>query len=146
MTGTMNLKIITPERIVLDRPVDRLIAKGTDGEFEILPNHEPLVATLAIDVLRFYTGNEEDSAAVIGGVLEVSDNQVTVLSDVAELDAEIDISRATQAKEKAEAEKTQRAQNIDVYVTEMAMSKALARIRAADIRQRKRRGPHGSGQ
>ena len=146
MPGTMNLKIITPERIVLDKAVDRVIAKGTDGEFELLPNHAPLVATLAIDVLRFYSGAEEDSAAVIGGVLEVHENEVTILSDVAELDVEIDESRARQAMQKAEAEKSQRTENIDVYITEMSMSKALARVRAAELRQRKRRGPHGSNQ
>ena len=102
MAATLTLKIITPERIVLDSPVGAVIARGTEGEFEVLPGHEPLVATLAIDVLRFnHENGEQHSAAVMGGVLEVRGDEVTVLSDVAELDAEIDSARAAQAKEQA---------------------------------------------
>ena len=138
MVGTLNLKIITPERVVLEKVVDNVLARGTEGEFEVLPGHEPLLATLSIDVLEFNTGGEHNSAAVMGGVLEVRDQDVTVLSDVAELDVEIDQARAHQAKERAEAEKTQRVDKIDVYVSEMAISKAVARLKAAELRARRR--------
>jgi F-type H+-transporting ATPase subunit epsilon len=140
MPGTLTLKIITPERIVLDQPVGAVIARGTEGEFEVLPGHEPLVATLGIDVLRFNQPNGEvHSAAVMGGVLEVRGEEVTVLSDVAELDVEIDSTRASQAKERALAEKTQRTDKLDVYVSEMAIGRAVARLRAAELHQRRRK-------
>jgi F-type H+-transporting ATPase subunit epsilon len=139
----LNLRLITPERIVYEEPVESVVARGTEGEFEVLPGHEPLVATLAIDVLRFKRGGEDHFAAVMGGVLEVKEDEVTVLSDVAELDMEIDVSRAKQAKERGEAEKTQRVDKIDVYVSEMAISKAVTRLKAAELRQRRRK-PGGS--
>jgi F-type H+-transporting ATPase subunit epsilon len=138
----LTLKIITPERIVLDQPVDNVIAAGSEGFFEVLPGHQPLVATLATDLLRYRAGNEEHGAAVMGGILEVRADEVTVLSDVAELDTEIDVARAHQAKERAEAEKTQRVDKLDTYITEMAMGRALARLKAAELRQRRRK-PHG---
>lgn len=140
MPATLNLKIVTPERVVLERPVDMVVAKGSAGEFAVMPGHEPLVASLAIDVLRFIHNNEEEVAAIMGGLLEVRDNQVTVLSDVAELGEEIDDARAKQAKERAEAEKTQKTDKLDVYVTEMAIGRAIARLKAVEIRQRRRRG------
>jgi F-type H+-transporting ATPase subunit epsilon len=48
--ATLNLKIITPERVVFDSPVDQVTAVANDGELTILPGHEPIVTTLAIDV------------------------------------------------------------------------------------------------
>jgi F-type H+-transporting ATPase subunit epsilon len=139
MAGQLNLKIITPERVVLEKPVDNVIARGTEGQFEVLPGHEPLAATLAIDVLEYTTEGHHHSAAVMGGVLEVKAEEITVLTDVAELDVEIDETRARQSKERAEAEKTQRVDKIDVYVSEMAISKAVARLKAAELRGRRRK-------
>ena len=142
MPAPIKLKIITPERLVLEQQVDSVIAQGSEGEFEILPQHEPIIAALKIDVLRYRTGRDENSAAVIGGVLEAHNDEITVLSDVAELDTEIDIARANQAKMRAEAEKTQRTDKIEIYVSEMAIARAMARLKAADLRQRRHK-PHG---
>jgi F-type H+-transporting ATPase subunit epsilon len=140
MPGTLNLKIITPERVVLEQKVDEVSARAIDGELSILPNHQPLITALAVDVLRFKSEGVEHIAAVIGGLMEVGENQVTVLSDVAELDTEIDEARAHDAKAKAEAEKTQKTDKLDIYLSEMAMSRAIARLKAAELsRQRRRR-------
>lgn len=146
--ATLSLRIITPERIVLEKEVEQVSARAVDGELAILPNHEPLVTALAIDVLRFKTKGDEETAAVIGGLMDVSEvnkgdamhTVVTVISDVAELGAEIDATRAEQAKAKAEAEKSQKSDKLDVYVAEMAMSRAIARLKAAELAKSRRRG------
>jgi F-type H+-transporting ATPase subunit epsilon len=141
MAEALTLKIITPERIVLEQQVDEVSARAIDGDLTILPNHEPLITALGIDVLRFRFDKEEHSAAIIGGLLEVGENVVTVLSDTAELDTEIDVARAHEAKEKAAAQKLQRAEGVDTILTEMAMSRAIARLRAAEL-SRRRKGRH----
>ncbi|HMY05247.1 MAG TPA: ATP synthase F1 subunit epsilon, partial [Candidatus Obscuribacter sp.] len=141
MANTLNLKIITPDRIVYENPVEQITAVARDGELTILPGHEPLVTTLAIDVMRFKVRGEEEVAAVIGGIMEVGTSEVTIMSDVAELDVEIDEARAKQAKERVEAEKTQRTDKIDVYASELALSRAMARLKAAELgKLRKQRG------
>jgi F-type H+-transporting ATPase subunit epsilon len=89
--------------------------------------------------LKYKVGGEEHIAAVLGGILEVGQKETVVLSDVVELDHEIDEARATQAKERAIAAKTQRAENIDVYTTELALSKAMARLKAAELGRIRRR-------
>jgi len=146
MPGTLSLKIITPERIVMDAKVDNVRARAIDGELTILPHHEPLITALAIDVLhyRLTEGGTEHTAAVIGGLLEVGENEVTVLSDVAELDTEIDETRAHDDKAKAEAQKLQKTDDkLSVQLSEMAMSKAMARLKASEIlRQRRSKRPN----
>jgi len=139
MPGTLTLQIITPERIVLDQEVEQVSACAIDGELTILPEHEPITTALAIDVVRFKTKGHESAAAVIGGLLEVTGNRVRVLSDSAELDVEIDEARAHQAKERAEAEKTQRTDKLDVYISEMAIARAVARLKAAELIKRRSR-------
>lgn len=142
MANKLTLKVITPERIVLDQEVDQVVAHAIDGELAILPNHEPLLTALAIDIIRFRSGPEEMTAAVIGGVMEVNNNEVTVLSDLAELDTEIDEARAHQRKDRAEAEKIQRVDKLDIYLTEMAISKSIARLKAVEWSRRRRAGRH----
>lgn len=139
MPGTLTLRIVTPERIVLEQQVDEVIATSIDGQLAILPEHEPLVTALSIDTLHYRHGKEEDIVAVMGGILEVKNNQVTVLSDAAELDTEIEVERAKVAKEKAEAEKLQKTDKLDVYVAEMALSRAIARLKATELRQARKR-------
>ena len=133
MASTINLKIMTPERIVYNQPVEQVTAVSKDGELTILPGHQPLVTTLAIDIMKFKVKGEEEIAAIIGGIMEVGLTEVTVMSDVAEMDVEIDEARAKQAKERAEAEKTQRTDKMDVYVSELALSRAMARLKAAEL-------------
>lgn len=94
MPGTLNLQIITPDRVVLDQEVEQVSACAIDGELTILPEHEPITTALAIDVVRFKSKGLESAASVIGGLLEVTGNRVRVLSDAAELDVEIDEARS----------------------------------------------------
>lgn len=140
MAATITLRLITPERIVFENDkVSQVVAKSTDGELAIMPGHEPLVTPLSIDVIRFVVDGEEEHAAVMGGVLEVRENSVTVLSDVAELGEEIDHVRASSAKERLEAEKMTKTDKLDVYATEMAISRAITRLKAVELRTRRRR-------
>jgi F-type H+-transporting ATPase subunit epsilon len=140
--GTLNLKIITPDRIVFEAPVKQITARAVDGELTILPDHEPLVTALAIDVVEFKGEAYDDTAAVIGGVMEVQDNNVTIVSNLAELHTEIDEARALQAKQRVEAEKTQKTDKLEVHLAEMALSKAMARLKAVEIVKQRRRGHH----
>ena len=139
MADTLTLKIITPERIVLEQEVEQVVARAIDGELAVLPHHQPLLTALTIDVVRYKDSDGEATAAVIGGIMEVADNEVTILSDLAELDVEIDEARAHQRKGRAEAEKTQRVDKLDVYLAEMALAKSIARLKAAELAKQRMR-------
>ena len=139
MASKFKLNIITPERVVLETEAEKMTATAVDGELTILPNHEPLVTALGIDILRYTKDGVEESAAVIGGILEVNNEEVHVLSNVAELGVEIDQARANDAKARAEAEKTQKTDKLDTYLTEMALARAIARLKAVEFAQRRKK-------
>ncbi|MBK9142203.1 MAG: ATP synthase F1 subunit epsilon [Candidatus Melainabacteria bacterium] len=140
MDGHFQLKVITPERIVLDTPAKSITATARDGQLTVLPRHEPLVTALGMDVLT-YKDQEgvEHSAAIIGGILEVGANTVTVLTDTAELGIEIDEARATQAKARAEAEKIQKTDKLDTQLAELALTRAIARLKAVEMVKSRRK-------
>jgi F-type H+-transporting ATPase subunit epsilon len=96
-------EIVTQERLLYSDAVDMVIAPGSDGELGILPHHSPLLTSLSFGELRLKKGNGEESFAIGGGILEVTPEKVTVLADSAERAADIDLARAEEARQRAEA-------------------------------------------
>lgn len=78
-----------------------VIIPGSEGELGVLPNHTPLLTTLAFGELRIVEDSDIVSFVVYGGVVEVRPNKVTVLADDAESVAEIDLGRIEAARDRA---------------------------------------------
>jgi F-type H+-transporting ATPase subunit epsilon len=101
MSFTCN--IVTQERTVFSGDVRSVSLPGTEGRMGILPNHSPLLTTLAFgEVIVRPSDGEEQYFAIGGGYAEVQPHQVVVLADSAEQAEEIDLERAERARERAE--------------------------------------------
>jgi F-type H+-transporting ATPase subunit epsilon len=130
--NTFMLEIVTPEQILFKDEVQFLVAPAVEGELGVLRNHAPLVAALKIGVLRYKDAqNKEQKIAMSGGFMEVVDNTARVLSETAEHGYEIDVLRAKAAAERARRRLTQRDENINYSRAQLAMQRAIARLRAA---------------
>jgi len=88
--------------MVFSGEVSMVVVPGADGVMGILPNHAPLLSTLAFGVVTVVVNNEREYFTVAGGIVEVQPDQVTILADAAENVEEIDVARAETAKSKAE--------------------------------------------
>jgi F-type H+-transporting ATPase subunit epsilon len=102
MADTLRLRIVTPERQMLDEEVDEVTAPGTVGEFGVLPNHVPFLTSLQPGRLLFKQRGQTHTLVIGGGFAEVSDNIMTVLANSAEEVGEINVERAQVALKKAE--------------------------------------------
>ncbi|HJR09317.1 MAG TPA: F0F1 ATP synthase subunit epsilon [Pyrinomonadaceae bacterium] len=102
MADRLQLDIITPERGVLSEAVDAVTLPGLGGELGILPGHTPLISQLQTGVLSYTTGTTTRRLHVSGGFVEVSDDRVAVLADLAERPEEIDAARARLERDQAE--------------------------------------------
>jgi F-type H+-transporting ATPase subunit epsilon len=120
----LQVELVSPERILWSGEAEMVIARTTDGEIAFLNGHAPFIGALDIGGVRVMPadGSPEVQAAVHGGFVEVSDNRVTLLSDVAELANDIDVARAERAL--AEAERAMNANDAE----------AEARLRRARLR------------
>lgn len=127
----LQLEIVTPDKVVLETSADYVGAPGVDGDFGILPHHIPLLSAISIGELYYRQGTQTHWAFLSGGFLEVNDNKVTILAESAELATEIDIDRAQQARERAEARMRSENMGTDPRRAEAALRRALARIQVA---------------
>ena len=140
--ANLTVEIVTGERVVFtESDVDMVVAPGTDGTLGILPNHAPLITTLAQGELRVVKNGAEQSLVVFGGFMEVTGDKVTVLADSAERAEEIDLTRAEEARRRAEASIRDRSTNGDLAQAEAALRRAALRLQVAQ----RRRGRRGTG-
>ena len=127
----INLKIITHESEVFNEDVDAVYSKGVDGEFGILPDHIPFMSALDIGVTKIEKGNNFEYITTMGGIFQFKDNQALILTDVAEKGKDIDVTRAKSAKERAEARIGHPDSELDNARAQIALAKAIARLKAA---------------
>lgn len=99
----LKLEIVTPERKVIDADVDSVTVPTLSGEAGIMPQHAPLISALKPGIVTVTTKGQAERFAVGTGFVEVSNNRVSVLTDVAETADEIDAEKAR--ADKAEIEK-----------------------------------------
>lgn len=138
----LTVEIITGERVVYQASdVDMVIAPGADGSLGILPGHAKLVSLLASGELKIRRGGAEDFFVVFGGFIEITDDKVIVLADTAERASEIDLSRASSARSRAEDALRNRDQVEDIAEVEAALRRAAIRERIGQRRQGRGSGP-----
>ncbi len=98
----LQLEVITPERRVLAEAVSMVTVPGLGGELGILPGHTPLISQLQTGVLSYVQDGKTFQLHVSGGFLEIKDDHVSVLAEIAERPEEIDAARARLAREHVE--------------------------------------------
>ena len=90
----LKLEVVTPERKVIDETVDSVTIPTQSGEIGILPAHAPLISQLKSGILSYTKGATTERMMVSGGFVEVGNDRVSILADVAEYAAEIDTDAA----------------------------------------------------
>jgi F-type H+-transporting ATPase subunit epsilon len=133
MADTIQLEIVTPERLVVNEAAEYIEIPGKTGYLGVLPGHAPLISELAAGELSYRTGNQTKRVAVAWGFAEVLQTKVTVLAETAEKAEEIDTGRAEAAKRKAEDE-LQKAGAEGNKEAEGALQRATARLDVAGKR------------
>ena len=101
MSNQLNLEVVTPHRTVLVEDVDSVTLPGIEGELGILPEHIPLLTTLDTGIVSYISSGKTQAIAVHWGYAQVEGNRVSVLAELAETAAEIDLERAKDAENKA---------------------------------------------
>jgi F-type H+-transporting ATPase subunit epsilon len=139
MSKQLKLKVITPERLVLEEMVDQVSLPTTLGEITVLPDHIPLIADLSSGDIVAVSAGEHVPMAVAGGFIEVKKDEngvttVAVLADFAEHVSEL--SDAAVEKAKARAEELQKAmenkEDVDFEHFAAELERSLTRVRVAD--------------
>jgi F-type H+-transporting ATPase subunit epsilon len=125
----LDVEIVTPQRVLLREQVDELNLPGELGYMGILPGHTALLTTLGQGELMYRKGEQRRYLSIFWGYMEVNNDRVTILAEVAEPSGEIDRARVEAARERAEERLRHfEDQTIDRDRARAALERAMVRL------------------
>lgn len=132
----MLLNIVTPEKVFFSDQVESTLVPGIEGELGLLPNHAPLITILAPGELRYTHNGVEHAIAVGEGFVEVTQDHVSILTDIAVTGDEIDEDVEQKAIDRAQKalEDTDHSSE-ELAAVRASLSKSLAKIK---VKRRRR--------
>ena len=136
MADQLQLEVVTPERRVLEESVNSVTVPGRGGEMGILPGHAPLISELQTGVLAYTEDGTTFQLHVSGGFVEVNDDRVSVLAEIAERPEEIDAARAKLARDHMEKELSAWSGTEEDFEKARAkLERSMVRLQLADSRR-----------
>ena len=127
---SLNIRVITPDKVVYDANAEELILPSSTGQIGILTDHAPLLTALDIGVMRLKVDANWTSIVLMEGFAEIENNKVTILCNGAEEASSIDRNSAQQELEKVTLlvdEATTKKEKIEATIE---LRKAKARLQA----------------
>ena len=131
MGDGINLTVVTPERALVREQVDQAQVPGLEGYLGLLPGHAPLFSELGAGELSYTREGQTQSIALAKGFVEISNDKVRVLADVAEPAADVDLIRAKEALRRAEERISTGGADVDYPRAQAALARAVMRIAIA---------------
>nr|YP_009894632.1 ATPase epsilon subunit [Chorispora tenella]AMC30697.1 ATP synthase CF1 epsilon subunit [Chorispora tenella]ASJ64646.1 ATP synthase CF1 epsilon subunit [Chorispora tenella]QKK41091.1 ATPase epsilon subunit [Chorispora tenella] len=127
---TLNLCVLTPNRIVWDSEVNEIILSTNSGQIGVLPNHAPIATAVDIAILKIRLNNQWLTMALMGGFARIGNNKITLLVMDAEKNSEIDPQEAQQTLEIAEANLRKAEGKRQTIEANLALKRARTRVQA----------------
>lgn len=129
MASTFNLTIVTPDKDFFSGEAEMVIVRTVEGDMGVLRNHEPVVAPLAIGNVRVKKpGGTFEDAACSSGFVNITEDEVTIITDAAEWAHEIDVNRAQASAERAKQHMESKGEHVDILRAKIGLTRALNRI------------------
>ena len=130
MANTLKLEIVTPSAVVYSEDVSLVALPGRQGDMGIYPNHVPLMTKVAAGEVEVTREGQKEMLAVGEGFAEVTGDRVSILTDMAALEADIDEAKAEEALKAAEDRlKGESLSDEQVIAAEAAAAAALAQLK-----------------
>jgi F-type H+-transporting ATPase subunit epsilon len=136
MAATLKLEIVTPEAKTFSDDVDMVTLTGGEGEMGILPQHMPLMTQLMAGEIIAQKGGETIFLAVGDGFVQVTEDRVSVLTDMAIKAENIDEAAAEEARKRAEARLAQKLSDEDAAMVQASLTHALTQL---EVKRRRRK-------
>lgn len=133
----MQLKVITPEKVIFDDEAEELIIPTINGEIAILPQHVDLLTQLAPGEMIIKVKGKNHHVALTGGFLQIEDGNLSVLADYAIRSEEIDAKKASEAQKRAEEilKNTEKVGERDFAIAQMDIRRAVLELKVAKKRR-----------
>nr|YP_010384762.1 ATP synthase CF1 epsilon subunit [Tulipa schrenkii]YP_010959015.1 ATP synthase CF1 epsilon subunit [Tulipa kolpakowskiana]QVL28182.1 ATP synthase CF1 epsilon subunit [Tulipa thianschanica]WRO37372.1 ATP synthase CF1 epsilon subunit [Tulipa brachystemon]WRO37458.1 ATP synthase CF1 epsilon subunit [Tulipa lemmersii]WRO37544.1 ATP synthase CF1 epsilon subunit [Tulipa zenaidae]QXM15457.1 ATP synthase CF1 epsilon subunit [Tulipa thianschanica] len=127
---TLNLCVLTPNRIILDSEVKEIILSTNSGQIGVLPNHAPIATAVDIGLLKIRLNDQWLTVALMGGFARIGNNEITILGNDAEMSTDIDPQEAQQALELAKTNLSRAEGKKQAIEANLALRRARTRVEA----------------
>ena len=128
MTNTLRLEIVTPEATVYSEPVEMVTLPAIEGQMGVLPQHVRLITQLVPGELIVHRGGRDEFLAVGEGLVEVTNNQVSIVTNMAVAVESIDEAAAEEARQRAAARLKEKLSTEEVASVNAALARSLAQL------------------
>ena len=128
MTNTLQLEIVTPEATVYSEAVEMVTLPAVEGQISVLPLHVRLVTQLVPGELIVRKDGEDDFLAVGEGLVEVTNNRVSIVTNMAVAIDNIDEAATEEARERAATRLREKLSSEEVASVNAAMARSLAQL------------------
>ena len=135
MADTMKLEIVTPEDKIYSDDVNMVTLPGKEGQMGIFPNHVPLMTQVAAGEILAQKGSEQQYLAVGEGFVQITPDKISVLTDMAVAEDNIDEAKAEEAKKQAEARLQEKLSDEELATVKAALAHSIAQL---SVKRKKR--------
>ena len=129
---SFNLKVVTPDGLIFDSPVESLLVRTDDGDVEFLAGHIDYMASLGTGRARIKADGKDKFAAVSGGFVTVKGGEVNLVAITFEFRENIDLARAKNALDEAKATLSSSSDDKSIKLAQAKLQRALSRIDVAE--------------
>ena len=131
----MKLEIVTPEDKIYSDDVNMVTLPGKEGQMGIFPNHVPLMTQVAAGEILAQKGSEQQYLAVGEGFVQITPDKISVLTDMAVTEDNIDEAKAEEAKKQAEARLQDKLSDEELATVKAALAHSIAQL---SVKRKKR--------
>lgn len=129
MTETLTLEIVTPAAVVYSAAVQMVTLPAVDGQIGVFPRHVPLLTRIVPGEIIVRKDGQDELVAVGEGLVEITGDRVSIVTDMAIKAADIDEARAEEARQRAEARLREKIADEEVATVNASLARALAQLR-----------------
>jgi F-type H+-transporting ATPase subunit epsilon len=135
VTETLTLEIVTPAAVVYSAAVQMVTLPAVDGQIGVFPRHVPLLTRIVPGEIIVRKEGQDELVAVGEGLVEITGDRVSIVTDMAIKAADIDEARAEEARQRAEARLREKIADEEVATVNASLARALAQLR---VKRRRR--------
>jgi len=136
MVNTLKLEIVTPNAVVYSEDVEMVTLQGVEGQMGIYPQHVRLMTQLVPGEMIVHKGGRDDFLAVGEGLVEITNDRVAIVTDMAVAAENIDEARAEEARQRAAARLQEKLSSQDLASVNAMLTRSLAQL---SVKRRHRR-------
>lgn len=128
MASSLKLEIVTPTGVAYSHTVDMVTLPGVEGQMGVLPDHVPLMTQLVPGELTVRRNGFDEFLAVGEGLVEITSDHLSILTDMAILSEHIDEAQVEEARRRAEARLQEKISDEEVASTNASLARSLAQL------------------